>query len=278
MEEKTKQRITGVLVFVGVLFVILPFLFHRTQPTASDQKLATQIPTTPPTAQPVALNLPVIKAEADISPSIPSSSSPSTTPLAPALDTTQTSPSEPASSATTTTMEQTSPSMPPVPTTATTPSPTSEPTTSAVTAPQTPPMPPAPAAATAVTAPQVVPQTTPTIVPTTPATPSTPATPVQSNTSSAASAHHTASHKLHNSANAWTIQLGAFSSQKNAHAMVAELRKHHFEAYTKSVRHGKEHLIAVYVGPEINKHRLAMTETKLKNQLRLHGVIRKYEV
>ena len=35
MEERTKQRLVGVLVFVGALFIVLPFLFHNAHPNAN---------------------------------------------------------------------------------------------------------------------------------------------------------------------------------------------------------------------------------------------------
>lgn len=41
MEERTKQRLVGVLVFVGALFIVLPFLFHNSRPSVStSEKIA----------------------------------------------------------------------------------------------------------------------------------------------------------------------------------------------------------------------------------------------
>ncbi|OGT43895.1 MAG: hypothetical protein A3F13_04820 [Gammaproteobacteria bacterium RIFCSPHIGHO2_12_FULL_40_19] len=56
MEEKIKQRLIGVLVIVGALFIILPFLFHNSRPTVS-QKTSTNIPNSPGSSS-VALTLP----------------------------------------------------------------------------------------------------------------------------------------------------------------------------------------------------------------------------
>src|SRR3990167_3420495 len=49
MEEKIKQRLIGVLVVIGSLFIILPFLFHNSRPSAQE-KIASTVPngTTPP--------------------------------------------------------------------------------------------------------------------------------------------------------------------------------------------------------------------------------------
>lgn len=49
MEEKIKQRLIGILVLVGSLFIILPFLFHNSRPSA-EQKTASTVPSgvTPP--------------------------------------------------------------------------------------------------------------------------------------------------------------------------------------------------------------------------------------
>src|SRR3990167_6593364 len=43
VEEKVKQRLIGVIVIVGALFIILPFLFHNSRPSA-DTKLSSNIP------------------------------------------------------------------------------------------------------------------------------------------------------------------------------------------------------------------------------------------
>lgn len=50
MEEKIKQRLVGILVLIGSLFIILPFLFHNSRPSAEEQKtlVAASNAATPP--------------------------------------------------------------------------------------------------------------------------------------------------------------------------------------------------------------------------------------
>lgn len=56
MEEKVKQRITGILVLIGALLIIVPFLFYNTQtPPAQKDQSAVPNPMNPPS---VALKLP----------------------------------------------------------------------------------------------------------------------------------------------------------------------------------------------------------------------------
>lgn len=53
MEERIKQRLIGVLVLIGALFIILPFLFHNSRPMA-ESKLSANTSTMPSVSLPVA--------------------------------------------------------------------------------------------------------------------------------------------------------------------------------------------------------------------------------
>ncbi len=74
MEEKIKQRLIGILVLVGSLFIILPFLFHNSRPSAQD-KIASTVPngTTPPA---VSVTLPAENAASPSSSAVAESTAP----------------------------------------------------------------------------------------------------------------------------------------------------------------------------------------------------------
>jgi DedD protein len=73
-------------------------------------------------------------------------------------------------------------------------------------------------------------------------------------------------------AQAWVIQVGAFSSQDNANGLRDKLNQAGFKAYSKPV--GALH--KVYVGPEIRKYRLQQQKTRLEQEFGLNTLILKY--
>jgi cell division septation protein DedD len=74
VEERTKQRLIGVLVIIGALFIILPFLFHNSRPTVS-QQTSTHMPNQLGTPS-VALALPAAVAPAAVASAAPTTTSP----------------------------------------------------------------------------------------------------------------------------------------------------------------------------------------------------------
>ncbi len=73
-------------------------------------------------------------------------------------------------------------------------------------------------------------------------------------------------------ADAWVIQVGAFSSKKNANGLRDRLNQAGYKAYTKQA----SGLFKVYVGPEIRKYRLEQQKTKLEKQFSVKTMILKY--
>lgn len=104
MEERTKQRLIGVLVIIGALFIILPFLFHNSRPTVS-QQTSTNMPNQPGSPS-VALALPAAApaAVAPVATTLPAASSEPT-----AENTSATAPTQVAQSAATPTTPTTMP-------------------------------------------------------------------------------------------------------------------------------------------------------------------------
>ncbi len=73
-------------------------------------------------------------------------------------------------------------------------------------------------------------------------------------------------------ADAWVIQVGAFSNEQNALALRDKLNQSGFKAYIQPA--AKLH--KVYVGPEIRKYRLEQQKSKLEQQFSLNTMILKY--
>lgn len=77
MEEKVKQRLIGVLVIVGALFIILPFLFHNSRPTLSQNAPSNGV--NQPNSPSVSVTLPAAESTTSTTPAAPVTTA-STTP------------------------------------------------------------------------------------------------------------------------------------------------------------------------------------------------------
>lgn len=73
-------------------------------------------------------------------------------------------------------------------------------------------------------------------------------------------------------ADAWIMQVGAFSSQANANGLRDKLIATGYKAYSKKVGA----LYKVYVGPEIRKHRLEQQKNNLERDYKVKALILKY--
>ena len=253
MEERIKQRLIGVLVVIGALFIILPFLFHNPRPSAGENaptkvSQSSVAPTValPPasqsttTAATVATQAPTTPAATTVSAVTPHQTAiPATAPSAPA-----------------------SPATPDTPLVSTLQSPTfSQATQTGLTTGKTDEGPQMnavlPTAANHASLQPVVKK---------------------------AVAHTHAPKKqtikkviLSENVQAWTIQVGVFSNKKNAEKLVSKLRAQHFEAYSRNVIHDHRQLAAVFVGPNINLHKMQIAQKSLQKQFHLTGEIRKYQ-
>lgn len=75
---------------------------------------------------------------------------------------------------------------------------------------------------------------------------------------------------------AWVLQLGSFSQESNANALVKQLHLRGFEAYAR--QDAAHHVTRVFVGPEIAQAKIQAINKKLQHDVHLKGVVRKYNV
>lgn len=72
----------------------------------------------------------------------------------------------------------------------------------------------------------------------------------------------------------WTIQLGAFSSEKNAKALVQKLSKGGFDPYLRQMT--QDSLVRVYVSPGISRDQAIDLAGKLDSEYGLKGIVVRY--
>lgn len=77
-------------------------------------------------------------------------------------------------------------------------------------------------------------------------------------------------------AEAWIIQVGAFSSQPNADGLRDKLKANGYPAFVKPVKVASGSLFKVYVGPEIRRHRVDQQKLELEQKYQLKALILKY--
>ncbi len=76
---------------------------------------------------------------------------------------------------------------------------------------------------------------------------------------------------------AWVLQVGNFSSRKNAHALRERLRRNGFRAFVdEKVRNGAR-TYRVFVGPELVKINTDILKRELKEDMNLNGIVIPYE-
>lgn len=303
MEERIKQRLIGVLVIIGALFIILPFLFHNSRPTLSQQP-STNMPNQLGSPS-VALALPAA-APAAVAPATtasPAASEPTAENTSTTAPVTQVAQSVVASTAAAPSVEVNTPSNVDVANN----TPVSSNVTTASSASDAKP---ANSTAAAAMAPQKMVSASTTTAKVTPLVKSgefsgAPATknelttgqmnegPTQALPSTAAATQSfesiksavaqptTALHAHHAKqiirGEAWVIQLGVFSNKKNANHLMSKLHAAHYDVHSHAVKHGHATLVAVYVGPETNLHKTEMMKQHLKQRFQLAGVVKKYQ-
>lgn len=77
-------------------------------------------------------------------------------------------------------------------------------------------------------------------------------------------------------AEAFTIQLAAFSSKENADKLHERLIKKNYAAYVQKGTSGGKTLYRVFVGPEIRKNRALIIADALKKEFGLKGMVVRY--
>jgi DedD protein len=77
---------------------------------------------------------------------------------------------------------------------------------------------------------------------------------------------------------AWSVRLGAFSSQANATNLIARLQQAGHRAYTRRVSSSQGELTAVFVGPLIDRAAAQSLMESLRQDFQLNGLIVRYEI
>ncbi len=75
---------------------------------------------------------------------------------------------------------------------------------------------------------------------------------------------------------AWAIQLGSFSSAKNAMALRDSLKKKGYVAFIETARVGDKEITRVFVGPELARERAEELVKKLQADTELKGMVVQY--
>jgi DedD protein len=78
-------------------------------------------------------------------------------------------------------------------------------------------------------------------------------------------------------ATAWVIQVGSFSSKKNALALRNKLRNKKYHAFVEAVKKKSEVSYRVRVGPDVKKSSAETTQKKLKKEMKLNGLVMKHK-
>ena len=75
---------------------------------------------------------------------------------------------------------------------------------------------------------------------------------------------------------AWVVQVGSFSSSKNALALRDKLRKKGYRTFVESIKTASGKMYRVRVGPELDKSKIEKAQKKLKQREKLPGKIYKH--
>ncbi len=75
---------------------------------------------------------------------------------------------------------------------------------------------------------------------------------------------------------AWAVQLGSFASEANALALRNRLQKKGYAAFSERVATKSGSVMRIYVGPELLQKNAEKIQRKLKKEVRLEGIVRRY--
>lgn len=75
---------------------------------------------------------------------------------------------------------------------------------------------------------------------------------------------------------AWAVQLGSFSNEQNAVALIDRLRDKGYTAFVEPAKGGKDTLTRVYVGPELERDAAEQIRGKLEKEFKLKGLVVRY--
>ncbi len=75
---------------------------------------------------------------------------------------------------------------------------------------------------------------------------------------------------------AWVVQLGSFSSEKNAQELNQKLKQAGFRSFVEPLKQNKTTSYRVRVGPELRRSDAQAIKEKLKNNMQIEGIIVQY--
>ncbi len=74
-------------------------------------------------------------------------------------------------------------------------------------------------------------------------------------------------------ARAWVVQLGSFSSEKNAWALRDKLRNKGYHAFVERISEGRKMVIRVRIGPETRRATAQAVQQKLEKEMKIKGIV-----
>jgi DedD protein len=77
---------------------------------------------------------------------------------------------------------------------------------------------------------------------------------------------------------AWSVQLGAFSSQNNVRALVNRLQEAGYQAYTRPISSAQGELTGVFVGPKVDRAAALTLQDELAEAFDLSGRVVLYRI
>jgi DedD protein len=76
----------------------------------------------------------------------------------------------------------------------------------------------------------------------------------------------------------WSVRLASFSSEANALALVQRLQARGHRAYTRQITSTQGPLIAVFVGPGVDRAAMLQLQRQLQEEFQLSGMVVRYEI
>jgi DedD protein len=76
----------------------------------------------------------------------------------------------------------------------------------------------------------------------------------------------------------WSVRLASFSSEANARNLVERLQGGGHRAYMRQIESAQGPLVAVYVGPGVDRAAVQQLQQQLQEQFQLAGIVVRYEI
>ena len=76
----------------------------------------------------------------------------------------------------------------------------------------------------------------------------------------------------------WSVRLASFSSESNARNLVERLSNAGHRAYTRVLESSQGPLVAVFVGPGVDRAAVQQLQQQLQQQFQLAGIVVRYEI